>query len=209
VRRLASIGEREMEGLIDVLIDCVDGGASVNFMHPMTREKAQTFWRKVAAGLERGDRALIVAEHGKLKYPEGTACAEVLKAGADAESRAIAAQAASPASEQTKAARFGSQVHAPSGTAITLAEQVIDNLDRKRHWTKEVPEGDDTFPIIAHRIEDVPGTHNVKYSSDIDEIEIIHTAHSRKGFALGAVLAAEYIADKKGIFTMQNVLNLQ
>ncbi|MBC8028455.1 MAG: GNAT family N-acetyltransferase [Steroidobacteraceae bacterium] len=62
VRRLESLSANDLEGLIDVLIDCVDGGASVNFMHPMTREKAETFWRKVAEGLARGDRALIVAE---------------------------------------------------------------------------------------------------------------------------------------------------
>lgn len=62
VRRLESISANDLEGLIDVLIDCVDGGASVNFMHPMTRAKAETFWRKVAEGLARDDRALIVAE---------------------------------------------------------------------------------------------------------------------------------------------------
>jgi GNAT superfamily N-acetyltransferase len=62
VRRLEFIGERELEGLIDVLIDCVDGNASVNFMHPMTRDKAKDFWRKVAESLARGERALIVAE---------------------------------------------------------------------------------------------------------------------------------------------------
>ncbi|WP_276132102.1 4-hydroxy-tetrahydrodipicolinate reductase [Polluticoccus soli] len=97
---------------------------------------------------------------------------------------------------------------APSGTAITLAEQVLDNLDRKRHWVKEKAESADDFPVIAHRIEGVPGTHNVKYSSRIDDIEIIHTAHNREGFALGAVLAAEFVAGKKGIFTMQDVLGI-
>lgn len=98
---------------------------------------------------------------------------------------------------------------APSGTAITLAEQILDNLQRKKHWSKEVVESDDEFPVIAHRIENVPGTHVVKYSSAIDDIEIIHTAHNRKGFALGAVLAAEYIAGKKGVFTMQDVLGIR
>ena len=63
--------------------------------------------------------------------------------------------------------------------------------------------------IISHRIANVPGTHIVKYSSDIDDIEIKHTAHSRKGFASGAVLAAEYIADKKGVFDMQHVLGIK
>lgn len=98
---------------------------------------------------------------------------------------------------------------APSGTAITLAEQVLDNLDRKKHWVKETASSPDDFPIIAHRIENVPGTHIVKYSSPIDDIEITHTAHNRDGFALGAVLAAEYIAGKKGIFHMKDVLRIK
>ena len=97
---------------------------------------------------------------------------------------------------------------APSGTAITLAEQVIENIKRKMHWTDEQTTGASSFPIIAHRIEDVPGTHSVKYTSPIDDIEIIHTAHNREGFARGAVLAAEYIAGKKGVFTMKDVLGL-
>jgi len=95
---------------------------------------------------------------------------------------------------------------APSGTAITLAEQILDNLKRKKHWTKGETTDSNLIPVIAHRIENVPGTHNIKYSSAIDDIEIIHTAHNRDGFALGAVLAAEYIANKKGIFTMKDVL---
>lgn len=96
----------------------------------------------------------------------------------------------------------------PSGTAITIAEQILANLKRKKHWTKEITDNKELLPIIAHRIEDVPGTHNVKYTSGIDDIEIIHTAHNRDGFALGAVLAAEYIAGKKGIFEMKDVLGI-
>lgn len=95
---------------------------------------------------------------------------------------------------------------APSGTAITLAEQIIENLKRKQHWTNEATDEPSSFPIIAHRIENVPGTHSVKYTSSIDDIEIIHTAHNREGFARGAVLAAEFIAGKQGIFTMKDVL---
>ena len=98
---------------------------------------------------------------------------------------------------------------APGGTAITLAEQVLSNLDRKKHWVKEEANADDEMAIISHRIANVPGTHIIKYSSDIDDIEIKHTAHSRKGFASGAVLAAEYIADKKGVFDMQHVLGIK
>lgn len=95
---------------------------------------------------------------------------------------------------------------APSGTAITIAEQIVDNLDRKQHWVYGKPATDDRIAVIAHREEHVPGTHQVKYASAIDDIEITHTAHSREGFAFGAVLAAEYIRHRKGIFTMADVL---
>jgi 4-hydroxy-tetrahydrodipicolinate reductase len=98
---------------------------------------------------------------------------------------------------------------APSGTAITLAEQIIDNLDRKKHWTDAPTSEPDQFPIIAHRIDSYPGTHKVTYHSPVDDIEIIHTAHSRQGFALGAVLAAEFLAGKKGIFEMKDVLGIR
>ena len=95
---------------------------------------------------------------------------------------------------------------APSGTAITLAEQILKQITTKKTWALNFEHNADILPIIAHRIEHVPGTHNVKYSSAIDDIEIVHTAHSREGFALGAVLAAEYIADKQGIFSIRDVL---
>jgi 4-hydroxy-tetrahydrodipicolinate reductase len=96
---------------------------------------------------------------------------------------------------------------APSGTAVTLAEQVISELKRKKKWTMEPSSGTDLH-ITSERIDPAPGTHYVKYSSPIDDIEIIHTAHNRQGFATGAVLAAEYIAGKKGVFTMSDVLGL-
>lgn len=95
---------------------------------------------------------------------------------------------------------------APSGTAITLATQVLDNVDRKKTWALNFMNNPDILPIVAHRVDSVPGTHSVKYASPIDDIEIIHTAHNRDGFALGAVLAAEFVAGKKGIFTMHDVL---
>lgn len=95
----------------------------------------------------------------------------------------------------------------PSGTAISLAEQVLGNLHRKEHWHLYDGEiSDQVLPVFSFREEGVPGTHVVKYQSEIDDIEIKHTAHSRKGFALGAVLAAEFIQNKKGIFTMRHVL---
>jgi 4-hydroxy-tetrahydrodipicolinate reductase len=97
---------------------------------------------------------------------------------------------------------------APSGTAVTLAEQVLSNLPRKKNWVNQAAQTKEELSIISERIDPAPGTHYVKYASEVDDIEIIHTAHSRKGFALGAVLAAEFIADKKGVFSMQDVLNL-
>ncbi len=95
---------------------------------------------------------------------------------------------------------------APSGTGITLAEQIIKELGHKNHWTLNDLNDEDGIPIIAHRVENVPGTHKVTYSSSIDDIDIIHTAHNREGFALGAVLAAEYINGKTGVFSMRDVL---
>ena len=97
---------------------------------------------------------------------------------------------------------------APSGTAVTLAEQILSNLPRKKNWVNQYAEKKEELSIISERTDPAPGTHYVKYSSEVDDIEIIHTAHSRKGFALGAVLAAEYISNKKGIFSMKDVLNI-
>lgn len=98
------------------------------------------------------------------------------------------------------------KLDAPSGTAITLANDIILNSDYTK-WTLGNAK-DKEIPIDAKRIENVPGTHTVCYDSAIDSIEIKHTAHSREGFALGAVLAAEWLADKKGVYTMKDVLAL-
>ena len=97
---------------------------------------------------------------------------------------------------------------APSGTAITIAEQILENLKRKKTWVNYISDNIEDLEIISERIDPAPGIHKVKYSSAVDDIEIIHTAHSRQGFALGAVLAAEFIQDKKGIFSMKDVLSL-
>ena len=85
---------------------------------------------------------------------------------------------------------------APSGTAITLAEQVLQELTRKTKWVNQASHQADELPITSKRIDPAPGTHTVKYRTAVDDIEIIHTAHNREGFALGAVLAAEFIHDK-------------
>lgn len=94
----------------------------------------------------------------------------------------------------------------PSGTAITLAEQIIQKIDRKNAWSID-KQNPDTLFIKDIREGEVPGTHIIKYSSPIDDIEIMHKAHNRKGFALGAVLAAEFMHTKKeGIFTMSDLI---
>jgi len=98
------------------------------------------------------------------------------------------------------------KLDAPSGTAITLAEGVIKHTDYA-NWTLETPISNEIH-IEAKRIENVPGTHSIFYDSEVDQIEIKHTAHSREGFALGAVVAAEWLAGKKGVFTMKDVLGL-
>lgn len=98
------------------------------------------------------------------------------------------------------------KLDAPSGTAVTLAEQILAGLDRKDHWVKENGSAPSELVIRSERTDPAPGTHHVKYSSPIDDIELIHTAHNREGFAAGAVQAAEFLAGKKGVFGMSDVL---
>ena len=98
------------------------------------------------------------------------------------------------------------KLDAPSGTAITLAEEIIKNSTYEG-WSLD-DEQPNKLPITAKRIDNVPGTHDVTYRSQVDTIEIKHTAHNREGFALGAVIAAEWIAGKKGVFSMKDVLNI-
>ena len=98
------------------------------------------------------------------------------------------------------------KLDAPSGTAITIAEGIINTTDYK-NWALEASNTND-IKITSKRIQNVPGTHSVNYNSNVDTIKIKHTAHNRKGFALGAVIAAEWIADKKGVFSMKDVLNI-
>jgi 4-hydroxy-tetrahydrodipicolinate reductase len=98
------------------------------------------------------------------------------------------------------------KLDAPSGTAISLAKGIIENSNYT-NWTLDTPK-EDQIHIEAIRVGTVPGTHTVTYNSDVDSIEIKHTAHNREGFALGAVIAAEWLAGKHGIFTMKDVLDL-
>lgn len=98
------------------------------------------------------------------------------------------------------------KLDAPSGTAISLANGIVENTDYV-NWTLENPTENQIY-IDAKRIENVPGTHSVFYDSKVDQIEIKHTAHSREGFALGSVIAAEWLIGKKGVFTMKDVLGI-
>lgn len=106
------------------------------------------------------------------------------------------------------------KLDSPSGTAMTIAEGILSELDRKDEWVNELIGSDEEFIfkpdqllIESHRIEDVPGTHTVIYSSEVDDIEFKHKAHSRAGFALGAVLAAEWLEDKTGFYNITDMFD--
>ncbi|MCC8361401.1 4-hydroxy-tetrahydrodipicolinate reductase [Salinimicrobium sediminilitoris] len=96
------------------------------------------------------------------------------------------------------------KLDAPSGTAITLAEQIMENSE-KTGWQLDKA-ADNEIPVTAKRIENVPGTHTISYNSEVDTIKIEHIAHSRDGFALGAIIAAEWLQNKKGVYSMKDVL---
>ena len=102
------------------------------------------------------------------------------------------------------------KLDSPSGTEITLANGILENSDQYNSWIcsegEKPSKVDGQIALIAHRIPDVPGTHTINYNSEIDSISITHQAHNRKGFAFGAILAAEWIISKKGIFTMHDLL---
>lgn len=100
------------------------------------------------------------------------------------------------------------KLDAPSGTAISLANDVIAEHTSYKKWELDNANENSSIPIVAKRIVDVPGTHTVTYESEVDTISIEHIAHNRQGFALGAVIAAEWIVGKTGIFTMNDVLNI-
>lgn len=99
------------------------------------------------------------------------------------------------------------KLDAPSGTAISLAKGIIENTNYT-NWTLDANPKENEISIEALRIENVPGTHSIFYNSEVDTIEIKHTAHSRDGFALGSIIAAEWLVGKKGVFTMKDVLEL-
>jgi 4-hydroxy-tetrahydrodipicolinate reductase len=106
------------------------------------------------------------------------------------------------------------KLDSPSGTAMTVAEDIIEQIERKNEWVNELignemPKAIQSNHLLieSHRIENVPGTHTVVYSSEVDEIEIKHTAHNRAGFALGALVAAEWLQNKKGFYNIADIFN--
>lgn len=109
------------------------------------------------------------------------------------------------------------KLDAPSGTAITLAEEIMKNYPPKKKWTNQIvtsieSKKNTNFPsdelyIRSYREENIPGTHLVRYESQVDTIELQHVAHNRKGFAMGAITAAEWLIGKKGVFTMNDMLS--
>ena len=98
------------------------------------------------------------------------------------------------------------KLDAPSGTAITLAEGLIENLPTKTAWINQSEVAENQIPIVSLREGEVPGTHIIRYDSEVDSIEIQHVAHSRQGFALGAVVAAEWLSTREGVFGMDDML---
>jgi 4-hydroxy-tetrahydrodipicolinate reductase len=99
------------------------------------------------------------------------------------------------------------KLDSPSGTAISLANQVIEHLGRKEKWVNAATINHNELCIVSKRLDEVPGTHTVTYASDIDEISITHIAYNRRGFALGAVVAAEWVKDKKGVFVRKYIFS--
>ena len=98
------------------------------------------------------------------------------------------------------------KIDAPSGTAISLANDIIKNVKRKNSWTRTIPDKENIH-ILSTRKGNIPGIHTIIYDSYVDKLEIKHTAKNRKGFALGAILAAEFIQNKTGVFSMSDLLN--
>jgi 4-hydroxy-tetrahydrodipicolinate reductase len=101
------------------------------------------------------------------------------------------------------------KLDAPSGTAITLAEGIMEHIPSKTKWVNHETDNSSELGIISERIGDVPGTHVIKYDSEVDYIEITHCVKNRKGLAFGAVLAAEFSFGKKGILSMNDLLNIK
>ncbi len=100
------------------------------------------------------------------------------------------------------------KLDAPSGTAITIAEDIVKRIERKDNWVNQPSGKENEIPIISHRVANVKGEHSVSYTSDLDKLVFTHQARSREGFAEGAIIAAEFIAQRKGVFSFEDILGL-
>jgi len=109
----------------------------------------------------------------------------------------------------TKEVHHTAKKDSPSGTSITLAEGILKNNSEKKLWVNKPTTNKEELEILSERIDPTPGTHEIKYSSTIDDIEIIHTAHGREGFAKGAIAVAQWLKDQKGVKTMDEFLSSQ
>ncbi len=109
---------------------------------------------------------------------------------------------------KTKEIHHTQKLDSPSGTSITIAEGILSNLSRKSEWVNEEAKEGSNLEIISERVDPAPGTHEVNYSSEVDTIEIIHTAHSRQGFAKGAIAVAAWLKDQEGVKTMDDFLRI-
>lgn len=109
---------------------------------------------------------------------------------------------------KTKEIHHTQKLDAPSGTSITIAEGILDNLERKSNWVNKEAQTNNELSIISERIDPAPGTHEVDYSSSVDTIEIKHTAHSREGFVKGAIAVAQWLKDQQGVKSMDDFLKL-
>lgn len=107
---------------------------------------------------------------------------------------------------KTKEIHHTQKLDAPSGTSITIAEGILKHVDRKSNWVNTVTETDSQLEIISERVDPAPGTHEISYSSAVDTLEIKHTAHSREGFAKGAIAVALWLKDQKGVKSMNDFL---
>jgi 4-hydroxy-tetrahydrodipicolinate reductase len=101
------------------------------------------------------------------------------------------------------------KIDSPSGTAIKLADDILNIIKYKSKWVNAEETESEELQIESKRVSNTPGTHIITYNSKIDSIEIKHTAHNRQGFAQGAIMAAEWVVNQKGVFTMKDVLNIQ
>lgn len=199
-------GNFQIPDHVDVAIEFTNPGAAIENMQFCFRNKipvvcGSTGWyaqlEQVKAACIRADGALLYASNFSVGVNIVFKVNEYL------------ARLMAPRSEyqiEIDETHHTQKKDAPSGTAISLADGILKETTRKRSWVNAPAQQPEELEIRSHRVDEVPGTHVVTYSSAIDTIRLSHEAHARSGFALGAVIAAEFLAGKKGVYTMADVL---